>query len=175
MFIQTHMPDDLPFSFMDENHDRCVEFAKATGMQTLLVGWENVYEGEDYSTEAYANGIGKTALTLECGYHKGDAAGTIAWNAIMNGMQFLDMIEAPSNTHTTKRDIYRFVDKVIAKDGDHFAQNWQHLSPVQKGDIIYYTGDKTPVHANQDGYILIPNHDATTGMELYYFGVDEDQ
>jgi predicted deacylase len=169
----THMPDDLPFSFMDENHPRCVDFAKATGMQTLLVGWENVYEGEDFSTEAYANGIGKTALTLECGYHKGADAGTIAWNAVMNGMQFLDMIDGQTNTSSTAQDIYRFTDKVIAQDGDHFAKDWQHLSPVKKDEIIYYKSEKTPITAAQNGYILIPNHEATAGMELYYFGVDE--
>jgi predicted deacylase len=169
----THMPDDVPFSFMDENHTKCVEFAKITGMQTLLVGWENVYQDEDFSTEAYANSMGKTALTLECGYHKSDEAGTIAWNAIMNGLNFLGMIHPSNDIKSTNHKIYRFIDKVMADDNDRFAQDWKHLSPVAKGDIIYYQKGTLPIHADQNGYILIPNNDAKAGMELYYFGIKE--
>lgn len=170
----THMPDDRPFSFMDENHVKCVEFAKATGMETLLVGWENVYQGEDYSTEAYANAQGKQALTLECGYHKSDEAGTIAWNAIMNGLNFLGMIEPAQPVPETDHQIFRFIDKIMAEDGDRLAKDWKHLDPVSKGDVIYHKHGNTPVIADQDGYILIPNNEAKAGMELYYFGVEEN-
>ena len=171
----THMPEDPAFSFMDENHPRCVDFAKATGMETLLVGWENVYDGEDYSTEAFANSIGKTALTLECGYHKGAEAGTIAWNAIINILHYLGMADVTPAAQTPTRNIYRFTDKIICQDGDKFTQNWQHLSPIKAGEVIYTKADDAPVKAAEDGYILIPNHDAKQGMELYYFGVKETE
>lgn len=169
----THEPDDPAFSFMDENHANCVSMAKSIGIETLLVGWEDVYKDEDHSTEAYANRQGKTALTLECGYHKADDAAKVAWQCVINTLIYLGMIDHTAPTALDNYTIYRFLTTTRYQDGDRFAKNWKHLSPVAKGEIIYTTADGRPVTAEQDGYILIPNHNATAGTEMFYFGIKE--
>lgn len=171
----THEPGDPAFSFMDENHPACIAMAKATGLPSLLVGWENVYEGEDFTTEAYANRQGKPALTVECGYHKEPEAIKIAWRTILNTLIYFDIIDADPIQTDTPASIYRFIDKVMAGDNDRLAKQWKHMDPVQEGDILYYKGGTEPVASDRDGYILIPNGEAKAGMELYYFGIRDSK
>lgn len=169
----THMEGDPPFAFANEKQEGSVEFAKALGMPNIFLGWENVYEGEDYSMEGFAGSNGKTALTLECGYHGSGYASDIAQKAISNALVYTGMTAGGRHVHDTDSRVYRFTHCTRKNEGDQFVKTWKHLDPIQKGDTIYTKNNGDKVTSDKDGFILIPFAEAMPGDEFFYFGISQ--
>ncbi|MDY0028797.1 MAG: succinylglutamate desuccinylase/aspartoacylase family protein [Pseudobdellovibrionaceae bacterium] len=168
----THSAGDPAFSFADRSKPRSMEFAKALGVDTIILDWEQVYPGEDFSTEAYANRMGKVGITLEAGYHNDPEAIGVAERAMWQALRFLGMISGIEEVQSRPRYL-KFTDRVMFEDGDRFTKSWVHMESVAKGEGIYTRGNGEVVAAERDGVILIPFEQAQAGDDFYYFGVQE--
>lgn len=173
----THVPGDPAFVFVEEQSGPIFDFAGALNIPNIFLGWGDVYEGEDYSTEAYAVSKGKKALTLECGYHNDESAKTIARQAIYNALAYTGLIEHKDNPYHNDpqqgAELYRFVKAVYRAEGDIFLNNWKHMDPIPQGTVIYQNAAGEQIKSKEDGYILIPNANSKPGHEFFYYGIKE--
>ena len=62
---------------------------------------------------------------------------------------------------------------VIKEKEGVLVGDFKHLDKIKKGDVIAIYDDGEKLIAPNDGYILLPNHDAKIGAEWYYFGVEK--
>lgn len=119
------------------------------------------------STE-YMRQQGGWALTLECGQHDDPAAPRVAYQAIVNTLAHLGMLDAPAPAAGPLEalNLYEVVDKL--DPADRFARDWASFDPVAKGELIGWRADGSPVTAMDDGRIVFPNPKAPAGQEWFY-------
>jgi len=160
--------DGEAFCFVGRNESSVVNFAQATGAQFIITGWNDLYRTDlDYSTEDYAGSIGKIATTVECGGHQSSQSPVVAYNAIINIMQFLGMIEGlvMRNNHKTIT-----MTEVVSYNGGKFAKDWRTFDPLYTDDIIALDASGNKIQAGYDGCIILPNPSAKIGEEWFYIG-----
>lgn len=169
----THCEGDVPFAFCDYPNDINGRLIDALEVGYVLEGWPKIYadqsEISDCSTEQYAHLVGRTATTLECGWHRAPAATELAYRAIIGAMAAFGMIENNLPSLPQKKHI-RMKEYIIKRRAGNLTHDYKHLDAVRRGDClaVYDDGEKLP--APDDGYILLPNTDAEIGTEWYYFG-----
>lgn len=169
----THTQGDLPFAFCDYPNDNNQKLIKGLDVKYVLEGWPTIYSQNtainDYSTEHYAHLCGNSGTTLECGYHNASEAGEIAYNAIINTLVAFGLIESREILAFPKEHIT--MDKYILKEQEgKLSKAYKHLDHITKGELIAIYDDQTPIIAEQDGYILIPNPEAKIDTEWFYLG-----
>ncbi len=167
----THVPGDPAFVFVEHESGEAYEFAQCLNVDNIFFDWNKVYQGEDYSTEAYGNQNNKIAVTIECGYHKDKNAQIIANQAITNALDYLGIIPSPATIIQKSADKYRFGSFERRAEGDIFLAQWKHMDGIKKDDPIFKRKDGSFFNAKEDGYIFIPNKDALIGDEFFFFGV----
>ncbi len=122
-------------------------------------------------TTEYMRSVGGYALTLECGQHADPAAPEVAYQAIINTLAFLGVIDAPHPAPVPAHAMEALSmvgvhDKVDPADA--FSRAWASFDRVVQGDLIGTRADGTPVLAECDGLILFPDVHAGAGQEWYY-------
>ena len=120
-------------------------------------------------TTEYMRACGGYALTLECGRHQDPAAPEVAYQAILNSLAFLGLIDAAAPRAVADMEALSLVavhDKVHAQD--RFSREWSSFDVVRQGEEIGKRADGTPVLAEFDGRILFPDSKAGAGSEWYY-------
>lgn len=119
-------------------------------------------------TTEYMRQQGGWALTLECGQHDDPAAPSVAYQAIVNTLAHLGMVDAPPPAAGPLEalSLYEVVDKL--DDGDRFALDWTSFDPVSRGELIGWRADGSPVTALDDGRIVFPNPRSPSGQEWFY-------
>ncbi len=120
-------------------------------------------------TTEYMRAVGGYALTLECGQHDDPAAPEVAYQAIVNTMAHLGLIEQAKPALIDNIEalrIYEVIDK--AHGDDAFSRPWSSFDKLKAGDLIGTRRDGTLVTAQVDGYILFPNAKAAVGQEWFY-------
>lgn len=172
----THCEGDVPFIICDYPDAINEKFMNVLPVGYILYGWPDVYAHqkniEDCCTEHYAHMCGCSGITLECGYHKSEDAVEVAYQAIINTMSVLSMIEAHQlNNRLIKKKIL-IKDYVIKRKEGHLFKEYKHLDRVQKGETIAQYMDGETLYADKEGYILLPNSNADVGTEWYYLGQD---
>ena len=50
------------------------------------------------------------------------------------------------------------------------CKNYQHLDPIMKGERLAEYADGTVIESPIEGYLIMPNHEATIGTEWFYLG-----
>lgn len=172
----THEKGDVPFLFCDHptpNNQKLIDVIK---VDYVLEGWPDIYKGqteiEDFSTERVANDYHKSGTTLECGYHKEEEAKNIAYNAVIDTLKVFDLIEGEKPISHPKKHIL-MKGFIIKKEAGSLLKNYKHLDKITKGEKIAQYENGEILTAEENGYILLPNHTATIGSEWYYFGVDK--
>ncbi len=169
----THCRDDEPFAFCDCLKEYNTKLIEVLGVNYVLEGWPEIYANqsiiEDFSTERTANDYGKAATTLECGYHKDKKAEDIAYDAIYNALICFGMIDGKLPFRDIKTHVVMKEFVIKEKEGV-LVGNFKHLDKIKKGDVVAMYNDGEKLIAPDDGYILLPNHDAKIGAEWYYFG-----
>jgi len=121
-------------------------------------------------TTEYMRSVGGMAITLECGQHDDPAAPDVAYQAIINALVHLGMIDVPAPTPRTDVEVLRLIhvtDRLNA--GDSFIKPWASFDPVKAGEPIGHRHDGTMVSAPGDGFIVFPNTKALPGNEWFYF------
>ncbi|MDR1693861.1 MAG: succinylglutamate desuccinylase/aspartoacylase family protein [Lactobacillaceae bacterium] len=168
----THNAGDIPFSFLDYPTFGNMEIVKALDVEYVLSGWPEVYgtqnEIKDFSTETYAHAQGKNGITLECGYHKDNAATELAYNSIINLLKTLKMIEGEPSYKDKK--IVRMTDIIIKEKAGKLAENFKHFDFIPKNAVIARYDDGEELRSVKDCYMIIPNPEAKIGAEWYYLG-----
>ncbi|MGL6070979.1 succinylglutamate desuccinylase, partial [Craterilacuibacter sp.] len=111
---------------------------------------------------------GGWALTLECGQHNDPAAPAVAYQAIVNTLAHLGLIDAadPAPQAMESLSLYEVVDRM--HEDDRFEREWVSFDAVKRGERIGTRADGTPVLAIDDGRIVFPNVKAQVGQEWFY-------
>lgn len=173
----THCKGDIPFAFCDYPSKKNKKLINVLPVDYVLEGWPQIYanqgEIEDFSTERYAHDCENIATTLECGYHKADEAGILAYNAIINTLSVFNLIDSNDKVTEYPKKHILMKSYIIKKEEGQLCKEFKHLDIVKKDEpIARYTNGKI-LFAKEDGYILLPNLNAEIGTEWYYFGVDK--
>lgn len=120
-------------------------------------------------TTEYMRSVGGWGFTLECGQHDDPQAPQIAYQAILNTLAHLRLIEAPSPPRVADVEalhLFEVVDK--AHPGDRFSREWASFDRVRAGELIGTRHDGTPMRAPSDAWIVFPNPAGQTGQEWFY-------
>ena len=169
----SHCPGDIPFAFCDYPTPDNQKLVQALPVEYVLQGWPTIYRNnptiQDFSTEWLAHEYGKSASTLECGYHKAPEAAEVAYQAILGVLSAFGSIEGEVHKHPQQHILMQ--NYVIKEAPGRLAKPYKHLDPVTKGQPLAIYEDGRILTAPEDGYILLPNPAGEIGAEWYYFGV----
>lgn len=169
----THCPGDVPFVFCDYPDKYNQTLINALDVEYVLEGWPEIYGRQqqitDYSTEHCAHVYGKTATTLECGYHKAPEAAELAYRAIVGTLAAFGMTDGELPFSCRKQRI-RMDSFVIKEREGKLCRAYKHLDKISKGERLAVYDDGEALYAPDDGYILLPNLEADLGTEWYYLG-----
>ncbi|SHG99470.1 succinylglutamate desuccinylase/aspartoacylase family protein [Massilia sp. CF038] len=164
--------------------------ARRLGVSRFVDGWLATYgqgvqrrmQGSDaaqletvlrygFGTTETMRASGGYALTLECGQHADPAAPGVAYQAIINTLTFLGLIDGPQPEPIPLAEM-EYLSMVAVHDklapGDQFSRTWSSFDALAKGDVIGTRADGTPVTAEFDGKILFPDVKAAPNNEWYY-------
>lgn len=170
------------------------ELAVRIGPRRLIHGWlETFADGVEHrnalaqTAEARASiintdpcyGIGTTefmranggyAVTLECGQHADPHAPEVAYQAIINTLAYLGMIQDRYPQPVEDIELLR-ISEVHDRQNqeDVFSRSWVSFDRLSKGDLIATRASGQEMRAPRDGFILFPNAGATPGNEWFYF------
>ncbi|NOT84399.1 MAG: succinylglutamate desuccinylase [Methylococcaceae bacterium] len=127
-------------------------------------------------TTEYMRANGGYALTLECGQHNDPKAPEVAYQAILNTLAHLNLVELPTPAAQQKLEVLR-IDEVIDKNhsADQFQKAWVSFDPLTQNDNIGVREDGTTVTATRAGFILFPNPNAQAGNEWFYYAKRSDR
>lgn len=169
----THCVGDVPFAFCDYPDDYNRKVIEALPVDYVLEGWPEIYgrqaQIQDFSTEQCAHVYGNTATTLECGYHKEPKAAELAYQAIINTLAAFEMIDLPKPAIHPKTHIQ--MKSYVLKSGEgKLCHSYKHLDPIAKGEKLAVYDDGEALYAPEDGFILLPNLQASVNSEWYYLG-----
>lgn len=169
----THNAGDVPFSFLDYPSEGNMKLVDAMEVDFVISGWPDVYGSQeeiiDFSTEKFAHVVNKYGVTLEAGYHKDPKAIDLAYNSILNFLKNLKMIEG--GFHKRDKKIVKMTQIVIKEKEGKLVEDFKHLDFISKGTLIAQCDDGENFYAQEDCYMIIPNHKAEIGAEWYYLGV----
>ncbi len=169
----SHCPNDKPFIFSDYPDELADKICQVQNIEFILRGWPEIYakssDIKDLSTGDYAHKQGKTCITVECGYHHSQDSIKTAYYVIMNTLLFFDMIEGYPSQPISQKQIM-MDDMIIKTHSGHLSKEYQHLDAIKKGEILAVLDDGRNIISPQDGFILLPNHNATIGSEWFYLG-----
>ena len=169
----THCKNDVEFAFIDYPSPSNLELLSIMPVKNALSGWPDIYNKEqdisDFSTERYAYEQGKTGITIECGYHKAQKSVSIATTAILNVMSFYGMINKEKPQIQQKKTI-KLSSFIIKNREGKLSKDYQHLTPINKDEILAIYSDGEKITAPFNGYIIMPNHEAVIGSEWFYLG-----
>ena len=165
----THNAEEPPFVFLDYPTDENQKLVASAAASYVICNWPGIYKDApitDYCTEYFAHISGKSCITLECGYHYDEAAQQVAFVSINNLLIKLVMTEGCFKEQTKQ---YLKLEKVVIKEkAGKLLKNYKHLDKVSAGEVIGIYDDGRQVIAMNDGYILIPNHEAAAQTEWFY-------
>lgn len=161
--------DSLPCIFMDYLTPENIALMKVIDVPHVLAAWEDVYENniDCQSTEHYANKVGKSVLTLECGQHSDPNAPKVAYNAIYNTLIHLGITNHKPIRLKHKQEYFKFTHMFRKHEGASFNNKWYHMQPLTKNTII--GSDHTQTYAlEKDAIMIMPAPQAKIGSEWFY-------
>ncbi len=161
------------FAFQDTQDDETRSFVSALGISPIFTGWDSMYaEDNSGTTITYVNKIGKIGACIECGQHRDPHSVEVAYQAIINAMNYLGIIETDkiSQPEELKRvQMHSFLPKL---DGD-FVKSWMNMDPVQEGEVVAVLKSGVSVKSPCSGYVIMPDAQAKAGAEWLYYGTDD--
>ncbi|MBE6454324.1 MAG: hypothetical protein E7017_05535 [Alphaproteobacteria bacterium] len=168
----THCEEDVEFAFIDYPTEENLKLLSVLPVEKALAGWPEIYKKnpniDDFCTERYAYDRGKTGITIECGYHKAKKSVDVAQKAILNVLAFYGCID---NEIITKHPQVIVLDRfVIKKNEGKMLQNYKHMMPIIKNEVLARYDNGENIISPFDGYIIMPNHEAIIGSEWFYLG-----
>lgn len=167
------------FTFLDDEREPFIQFAKAVGAETIVTGWPEVQSAPDTINESdtitYARRLGKVGILVECGENGHPDADKVAEKVILNTLAHFGLVaaeHAAPSPDSPPRTI-RMQRTVIARQEGRLTRPYVNFSPVCEGEIIGTYADGTQEIAGQDGFIVLPKEKASIGQEWFYFALPE--
>lgn len=159
-----------PFVFQDTDDKALHDFSAALNVPNIVVGWPDLYQGEDNTTAGYARTKNKLAVTVECGKHHDYAAIRVGVMCIERALQYMGLVPLGLVLVDTQNFVrVRMTDKIIKHSATgEFIKPWDHMDRLDKGDVI--TKGDMVMTAPYDGFMILPFHEAQQGDEWYYLG-----
>ncbi len=120
-------------------------------------------------TTEYMRAQGGWALTLECGQHDDPHAPEVGYQAIINTLAHVGLIDAAKPTPAAVIEalsLHQVIDKQHADDS--FARPWQSFDAVRQGELIGTRANGAEVRAPGDGRLMFPNVKAELRQEWFY-------
>ena len=142
------------------------------GATTVDAGAAEHHADYGVGTTEYMRRCGGWGLTLECGQHDDPRSPEVAYQAILNTLAHLGLIDAPAPAPVTGAEalrLFQVIDKHHADD--RFARPWTSFDAVRVGDVIGHRHDGAPIVAEADGRVVFPNPTATPGQEWFYLAM----
>ena len=174
------------FIFLENLDEKNVGFANCLGVPRIVYGWADAMQGSDdledkrqaMGTTEYAREFGATALTLECGNHTHPRGADIAFQAILNALEYLEIAEVDESLHI--RDLpddgnynIRMQGAYLKlRDGD-FIQDWKHMDFLEAGTVVARYEDGEELSMPKDGYVVLPKRDTHISHEWFYWGIED--
>lgn len=156
--IDVHSIDagDARFVFKSCNQDLEVnEFAKHSLVPEVLVGTWNSFRQWKWATENYAHISWKKGLCIECWQHNDPNAVQVAYDAIMNILKYLSIIQWTTIKSEYMRKIKLY--KTIYKKKEWvLRKNLRHWDCVSEWDIVATYDDNSQEIVRTDGIIILP-------------------
>lgn len=120
-------------------------------------------------TTEYMRSRGGYGVTLECGQHDDPEAPAVAYQAILNTLAHLSLVELPAPAPRTDLEVLRLVEVIDRDDPrDGFSRPWRSFDRVCAGEEIGIRADGRVVRSPADGFIVFPNPNALPGNEWFY-------
>ncbi|QRM30381.1 succinylglutamate desuccinylase/aspartoacylase family protein [Microvirga sp. VF16] len=167
------------------------ELAVRLGTETVIHGWLEVYDrflkkraSLGYANPTNAEGVGSTeymrfaggyGVTLECGPHDDPASAEVGYEAILNALAHLQLIDAPKPCVSTRKAIHIIDVLVCEVEGDRLVSRWKTGDTVGAGQALIMRANGEIVIAPRAGFIIFPNENAKPGDGLCYFGVASER
>lgn len=127
-------------------------------------------------TTEYMRSMGGYGVTLECGQHDDPAAPEVAWQAIMQTLSLLGMIERPLVAPRALPLLMRLTEVSDRwHPADRLTRDWQSFDAVRQGQAVGHRHDGQAVVAPQDGWVVFPNPGAQVGSEWFYLAQRSDR
>lgn len=127
-------------------------------------------------TTEYMRSVGGYGVTLECGQHDDPAAPEVAWQAIMQTLSLLGMIERPLEAPRSLPLLMRLTEVNDRwHPQDRLTRDWQSFDAVRQGQAVGHRHDGQAVVASQDGWVVFPNPGAQVGSEWFYLAQRSDR
>ncbi len=125
--------------------------------------------GYGIGTTEYIRSQGGYGVTLECGQHQDPQAPEVAYQAILNALAHLGMLNRAIPPPRADLEVLQLVE-VIDRDhpSDRFARPWQSFDRVHADETIGIRADGRVLRAPTDGFIVFPNPNALPGNEWFY-------
>ena len=120
-------------------------------------------------TTEYMRAQGGWALTLECGQHDDPLSPEVGYQAILNTLAHVGLIDAPRPAPVPAIEalsLHQVIDKQHVDDA--FARPWQSFDAVRKGNLIGKRANGAEVRAPGDGWLMFPNAKAEPRQEWFY-------
>jgi predicted deacylase len=127
-------------------------------------------------TTEYMRMQGGFCVTLECGQHDDPQAPSVGYQAILNTLAHLQLVDLPPPAPMRGMEglrIYDVIDKEHADD--LFCQGWSSFDRLKKGQLIGTRHSGEAVTAPEDGYMLFPDTRAQAGEEWFYLAKFNDR
>ncbi len=120
-------------------------------------------------TTEYMRSQGGWAITLECGQHEDTGAREVAYQAIINTLIHVGMIQGTPPEPAMNPEVlglYDVFDRFHLED--QFTKPWKSFDAIAKGDTIGTRANGTEILAEQDCLIVFPNMKSLPGQEWFY-------
>lgn len=170
----------------DYSAPRNVSFAKGIGASRILWGWAEAVGGSDdlpdprhaFGMTEYAREHGAIAVTIECGNHSHHRGPDMAFQAVCNALEYLELSNIDNNLQYSDvfagdKVIIRFKEAIFKTRNGTFKQDWVNMNPVSKGVEVGSFEDGETFIMPEDGYLIMPNKNAVINAEWFYWGVEE--
>ena len=186
-----------PFRFAAEEET----FVKALGVRTIVFGWLasnafNSFESNPFYSDTDAHlppdplsnirfAVGMTeymrfsggyACTLETGQHDDPNAPAVGYNAILNTLQTLNMLEVDREL---PRPAYRCIEMQAPLfrtcEEETLAPDFKNFTPIAKGQALTLQNGQPKKVALQDGFMMFPGYASSVGEKMGYFATASDR
>lgn len=120
-------------------------------------------------TTEFIRSKGGYGITLECGQHNDLSAPEVAYQAIINSLVHLGLMDGSLPKNMSNYQCLRIIE-VIDKlhEGDYFSQEWKSFDHVKAGQVIGTRHNGEKVFTKGDVKIMFPNTQALPGNEWFY-------
>ncbi len=161
-----------PFLYSEKAH---LEFAKKLGIPFVISGWSEL-DSQTISgdAEGYMNSLGGKGFTFEAGSHSDPNGEKNAYQAILNFLSTLKMLDGKLFRPIGNADVVtlKISSVYVAETADwNFAlSDRENLTSLKKGQTIGFDGTKEVV-ADSDCRLIMPKKTRPAkGEEVFFIG-----